>query len=249
MSIGVGIWSVQAVASGASLAAGHPWTARLSRRRYSEQVRAHPLFVEANQLITGAWTVYFAIAAVATGLIGPWIAIAFTVPTPILGWLSYLVGDRYAPWKLRRSHPQGDTSMTTPKQAELRALIVDKNDDEILDWMSGTPGGVGQVLDETVAGMADVLDREAAQDCVVGYEIDSTDATYSYRIEIQGHEVQAERREPADARVVLQLTVPEYLRLITGLLDGTEAFMTGRMKIRGDVMFAPQIAQMFPRPS
>src|SRR5438270_267798 len=115
--------------------------------------------------------------------------------------------------------------------------------------MSGTGRGVGEVLDETVAGMADVLDPEAAQDCVVGYEIESADAIYAYRIQIVGHEVQAERRDPTDARVVLQLTVPEYLRLITGLLDGTEAFMTGRMKIRGDVMFAPQIAQMFPRPS
>jgi putative sterol carrier protein len=44
---------------------------------------------------------------------------------------------------------------------------------------------------------------------------------------------------------VLQLSLPEYLRLITGLLDGTEAFMSGRMKIRGDVMFAPQIGRMF----
>ncbi len=67
----------------------------------------------------------------------------------------------------------------------------------------------------------------------------------SYRIEVRDHAVDAVRRPPDDARVVLQLNTPEYLRLITGLLDGTEAFMSGRMRIRGDVMFAPQIGRMF----
>lgn len=245
MSIGAWIYLGQAAASGASLAVGHPWTALFSRGRYSEQVRAHPLFVETNRVITGAWTLYFTIAATATALTGPWTPIIFSVPTPLLGWLSYRVGDRYAPWKLQRSQPKGETPMTTPAQDELRAQILDKTDDEILALMSGAPGGIEGVLDDTVAGMADALDPDAAQDCVVGYEIDSGGETYGYRIEVHGHDVQTERRAPSDARVVLQLSVPEYLRLITGLLDGTEAFMSGRMKIRGDVMFAPQVGRMF----
>jgi putative sterol carrier protein len=245
MSIGVWIWLAQTAASGASLAVGHPWTAQLSRRRYSEQVRVHPLFVEANQVITGAWTLYFALAAAGTALTAPSTAIVFAVPTPLLAWLSFRVGDRYAPWRLRRTDPKGETSMATPTQAELRAQIANKTDDEILALMNETPGGIEGVLNDTVAGMADALDADAAQDCVVGYEIDSINVVYAYRIEVQGHDVHTEQRAPSDARVVLQLSVPEYLRLITGLLDGTEAFMTGRMKIRGDVMFAPQIGRMF----
>jgi SCP-2 sterol transfer family len=245
MSVGTLIWAVQAAGSGGSLVVGRPWTALLSRRRYPEQVRVHPLFPEANQVITGAWTVYFALATAATALTGTWASIAFTMPTPLLGWLSYRVGDRYAPWKLRRSEPKGAAPMTTAAQNELRAQITDKTDDEILALMSETAGGVEGVLTDTVVGMGDALDPDAAEDCVVGYEIESTDAVYAYRIEVRGRDVQTERRAPSDARVVLQLNVPEYLRLITGLLDGTEAFMTGRMKIRGDVMFAPQIGRMF----
>ena len=112
--------------------------------------------------------------------------------------------------------------------------------------MQGVPGGVSQVLDETVAGMADVLDRDAAEDCVVGYEITSAVGDYAYRVEVRGQEVLSERRDPTDARVVLQLNLADYLRLVTGLLDGVEAFVTGRMKIDGDLTFAPQVAQMFP---
>jgi hypothetical protein len=245
MSVGTLIWALQAAGSGASIAVGRPWTGLLSRRRYPEQVRVHPLFAEANQVITGAWTLYFAVAAAATALTGAWASIAFIVPTPLLGWLSYRAGDRYALWKLRRSETKGATRMTTPAQDELRAQITDKTDDEILALMSERAGGVERVLDDTVAGMSDALDLDVAEDCVVGYEIESADAVYAYRIEVRGRDVQTQRRAPSDARVVLQLKVPEYLRLITGLLDGTEAFMTGRMKIRGDVMFAPQIGRMF----
>jgi putative sterol carrier protein len=245
MTTGAWIWIALALGSGASLGLGHPWTSFLGRGRVPDQIRRHPLFREANQVITGAWTAYFAIAGVASALTGPWVSIALCVPTPLLGWLSFRVGDRYAPWRTRRSHPKGDIPMATPAQAELRAWISGKTDDEILDLMLDAPGGFEGVLDETIAGMSDTFDPNAAQDCIVGYEIDSPNGTYACRIEVRGHDVQAEHRDPSDARVVLQLRLPEYLRLITGLLDGTEAFMSGRMNIRGDVMFAPQIGRMF----
>jgi putative sterol carrier protein len=173
------------------------------------------------------------------------VSIALSVPTPVLGWVSFLLGDHYVPWRMRRSATKGEVSMTNSVQAELRAQISGRTDDEIVALVHEAPGGIEAVLDQTVAGMTDAFDADAAQDCVIGYEIASDDTTYPCRIEVQGRQVKAERRHPSDARVVLQLSLPEYLRLITGLLDGTEAFMSGRMKIRGDVTFAPQIGRMF----
>jgi hypothetical protein len=245
MSVGFWIWFGESIASGASLAVSHPWTTYMSRRRYPLEVQGHPLFAEANRIITGGWTLYFALAAIATALGGPWIALAFAVPTPLLGWLSFRIGSRYAPWKLNRTEHRGDVSMTTPEQDEIRNQIRGKTDEEILAFVGEIPGGVEEFLDATVAGMVDALDSDAAQDCVVGYEIEAANRTFDYRIEVRGNDVYAERRTPSDAKVILQLNVPEYLRLITGLLDGTEAFMSGRMKIRGDIMFAPQIGRMF----
>jgi putative sterol carrier protein len=140
---------------------------------------------------------------------------------------------------------EGTMDMSRPSHNELRTMIADKSDAEILALVEQAPGGIPGVLDATVAGMAEALDPDAALDCVVGYEIASGEDSFAYRVEVRGPEVRAERREPSDARVVLQLNVPEYLRLVTGLMDGTEAFLSGRMKIRGDVMFAPQIGRMF----
>jgi putative sterol carrier protein len=245
ISIGVWIWSAQAAASAASLLIGRPWTALLSGRRYDDQVRVHPVFSDANRWITGGWTVYFALAALVTALTTPWSALAFAVPTPLLAWASFRIGDHYANWRMEQAATKGRTAMTTPEQDALRQMITGKSDDQILALLRESPGGAPAVLEMTMAGMAGALDPDSAQDCVVGYEIESESDTVSYRIEVRDHEVDAAQRPLDDARVVLQLNVPEYLRLITGLLDGTEAFMSGRMRIRGDVMFAPQIGRMF----
>ncbi|HWF15644.1 MAG TPA: SCP2 sterol-binding domain-containing protein [Acidimicrobiales bacterium] len=245
MSIGVWVWGIEGAVSASSLLIGRPWTAWLSGRRYNEQVRTHPVFMEANGWITAVWTLYFALAATVTALTNPWSALAFAVPTPLLAWASFRIGDRYPDWKMERATTKGSTAMTTRAQDELREMITGKSDDEIVALLQEAPGGATAVLDMTMAGMADALDPDRALDCVVGYEIDSEGDTLSYRIEVRDHEVDAARRPPDDARVVLQLNAPEYLRLITGLLDGTEAFMSGRMRICGDVMFAPQIGRMF----
>ena len=39
-----------------------------------------------------------------------------------------------------------------------------------------------------------------------------------------------------------------FLKLITGQVSGPELFMSGKLKVEGDLMFAPQIASMFQRP-
>jgi hypothetical protein len=245
VSFGIWIWGVQAAFSGGSLAAGRPWTSLASGRRYPPQVRAHPLYVGANRRITAAWTVYFAVAAVVTAVTAPWVSIAFIAPTPLLGWLSFVAGDRYAAARLASaSYSQERIVMSTDRQGALRALIDGKTDDEILQAVRDT-GGYEPFLEETMAGMVDAFDPDAAEDCVIGYEIVTPDATYAYRVEVRGDAVITGRGDVDDARVVLGLALPDYLRVINGLLDGTQAFMEGRMKLRGDVMFAPQIARIF----
>jgi hypothetical protein len=134
--------------------------------------------------------------------------------------------------------------MSSDRQDALRALIDDKTDDEILQAVCAA-GGYEAFLEETMAGMVDAFDPDAAEDCVIGYEIVAPDATYAYRVEVHGTEVTTQRGDAVDARVVLGLALADYLRLINGLLDGTQAFMDGRLKLRGDVMFAPQIARIF----
>jgi hypothetical protein len=101
------------------------------------------------------------------------------------------------------------------------------------------------LVELTMAGMPDVLDPTLAQDCVIGYEIAAPEVLLAYRIEVAAGRASVVQRVPDDAQVVLQLSAADYLRLITGLADGTDLFMTGRMRIRGDLMFAPRVGAMF----
>src|SRR4051794_30333239 len=120
VNIGIWVWGVQAACSGGSLAAGRPWTSLASGRRYPQHVRAHPLYISANRRITGAWTAYFALAAVVTAATAPWVSIVFIAPTPVMGWLSFVAGDRYAAARLATSSASKEgIVMSTDRQQVL----------------------------------------------------------------------------------------------------------------------------------
>jgi putative sterol carrier protein len=49
--------------------------------------------------------------------------------------------------------------------------------------------------------------------------------------------------------VTLALDGVDFMRLVTGNAAGPTLFMSGKLKIEGDLMFAPQIATMFRIPT
>ena len=126
----------------------------------------------------------------------------------------------------------------------LQQAVAGKSDEEIVQFLNDF-GGVEQTLDMTFEGMKQALKPEAAQDCVVGYSLTEGGNIYNYAVIIKDKACTYEKREPSDARVTLGLTVPDYLRLISGDLDGMQAFMQGKLKLQGDMMFAQQIQTMF----
>lgn len=253
------IWGTLAVASAATLALRDPWTGRLARGRYAGQVRGHPLFREANLVITGLWTGYFVAAAVTSAFTPGWATAVWAAPTPLLGWGSFRAGDWYAARRLRAAIPEaavpvavateGDQMSVDDAQTQLAREISGLSDQAVLEFADRQPGGMAALVELTMAGMPDVLDPALAQDCVIGYEIAVPAGTLAYRIEVVAGHASVAHRPPDDARVVLQLTAADYLRLISGLADGTGLFLGGRMRIRGDLMFAPRVGAMFRTPA
>jgi len=51
------------------------------------------------------------------------------------------------------------------------------------------------------------------------------------------------------ARVTFTIGAPDFLRLVTGHAAGPMLFMTGKLKIEGDMMFAASTASLFTIPS
>lgn len=134
--------------------------------------------------------------------------------------------------------------MSDDPQAMLAEAVKGKSDEEVVQLLEST-GGVEATLDMTFEGMTQALKPEAAQDSVIGYTLTTGGDTYNYAVIIKDKTCTYEKREPTDARVTLGLSVPDYLRLISGNLDGMQAFMQGKLKLQGDMMFAQQIQTMF----
>jgi putative sterol carrier protein len=134
--------------------------------------------------------------------------------------------------------------MADDPRALLQEAVKGKSDDEIVQLLKDS-GGVEQTLDMTFEGMKSALNPDTAQDCVVGYALTDAGNTYNYAVIIKDKTCTYEKREPSDARVTLGMAVPDYLRLISGDLDGMQAFMQGKLKLQGDMMFAQQIQTMF----
>lgn len=134
--------------------------------------------------------------------------------------------------------------MADDARAILTEAVKGKSDEEITQFVE-TMGGAATVLEMTFEGMKAALIPDKAQDCVIGYELTEGDTTHSYAVTVKDKEASYEKRDPSDARVTLGLTLPDYLRLIAGELDGMQAFMQGKLKLKGDMMFAQQVPQMF----
>ena len=126
----------------------------------------------------------------------------------------------------------------------LEEAVKGKSDEEILGFVTNF-GGTEQALDMIFEGMKSALNPDRAQDCVVGYAITEDGKTHNYVVTIKDKQASFEKREPADARVTIGLGLADFLRLIAGDLDGMQAFMQGKLKLQGDMMFAQQVPQMF----
>src|SRR5262245_20714961 len=124
-------------------------------------------------------------------------------------------------------------------------LIDGRSDDEIIGGVQQR--GVENVLDQVFAGMVDAFLPEKAgkQHAVIQYEILIAGSTHTYQLAIADGKCVMAKGAPDKARTTLIADVPDFLRLITGKLGGMMAFVTGRLKLRGDMMFAQTMQGWF----
>ena len=128
---------------------------------------------------------------------------------------------------------------------ELAAMIEGKTDDEINAGVAerGTEKMLGQIF-EYMAGRFQP-DRAGNQSAVIGWDITSPEATHNYQLKVADGTCTAVQGNAEPARVTLGMALPDFLRFLTGQLDGMQAFMTGKLKLSGDMMFAQSMQAWF----
>jgi hypothetical protein len=129
---------------------------------------------------------------------------------------------------------------------ELAAMIEGKSDDEINAGVAerGTDQVLGQIFDH-MATQAFRPDRAGTQSAVVGWDVTAPDGTHSYQLKVADGTCTVVAGNAEPARVTLGMALPDFLRFVTGKLDGMQAFMTGKLKLSGDMMFAQSMQQWF----
>lgn len=128
---------------------------------------------------------------------------------------------------------------------ELRALIEGKSDDEINAGLKET--GHEAALDKVFEGMVEAFlpDKAGGQSAVIQYDVNTADGTHSYQLKVADGKCEYVKGSPESARVTLTLSAPDFLRLVTGKLNGQTAFFQGKLKLSGDMMFAQTMQSWF----
>jgi putative sterol carrier protein len=131
------------------------------------------------------------------------------------------------------------------KRQALAQLIEGKADAEILAAVQA--GGVESFLGPLFAGMAEAFlpERAAGKEAVIQYDVKAGDTVYSYQMKVAAGICTMSQGTPERARVTLSLAVPDLLRLVTNKVNGQQLFMSGKLKMQGDMTITMVMQQWF----
>ena len=80
---------------------------------------------------------------------------------------------------------------------------------------------------------------------MIQYDVNAAGGKHSYQLKVADGKASLQKGAPESARVTLTLSAPDFLRLVTGKLNGQTAFFQGKLKLAGDMMFAQTMQSWF----
>ena len=134
--------------------------------------------------------------------------------------------------------------------SSLKDAVERSSNEELVGTIQQQEGGVAGVLDKVFAGMSESFnpDKAAGQQAVVQYEINAPDGVHQYAMRIADGRCEIDKGQAESPRVSLRIGLADFLRLITGAANGMQLFMTGKLKVSGDLFFAQTYQSWFDRP-
>jgi putative sterol carrier protein len=133
--------------------------------------------------------------------------------------------------------------------AQLAELVKGLSDEELKKQISDL--GEEEVLKNIFQGMQDAFLPEKAQgvSSTIQYDIDTDGGTKTWAVKFENGTCTTSEGPASDPRLTLKVGLVDFVRLILGQADGTQLFMSGKMKLQGDMMFAMQMQGFFDRPA
>lgn len=144
------------------------------------------------------------------------------------------------------SNSMADLDLTRFDEHSLKALIEGKNDAEINEGIDLI--GVDKALAAAFKGMAEAFDPKMAdgQGVVLQYIIESNDGEKFWVVRVKDGTCAVEEGEDDDPRATLELALPDFLRILSGLVEPMMLFMSSKLRLQGDMLFAQTTQSWFP---
>jgi len=146
------------------------------------------------------------------------------------------------------SDEQIDTSVVGAE--EFARSIAQTPDNQLAEGMAGPLRG--QILAEVFKRMSEYAkpDKIGAVEAVVHWRIGGrTDGGEDvFETVIRNGTVTVSEEPAATPRLTMRVGGVDFLKLVTGNQSGPGLFMTGKLKLEGDIMFAAGLASMFRVP-
>ena len=147
---------------------------------------------------------------------------------------------------------QSDLEQFDPQQ--FAELIANANDDQLREVIESQMRK--QILDEIFGRMAEHVEPSqiAGLDAVVHFKIldrpeDQGGGYDHYEVVIADGTVRADDSPTQDPKVTIKTSGVQFLKLAAGKASGPVLFMTGKLKLEGDVMLASRLTSFFKIPS
>jgi putative sterol carrier protein len=139
-------------------------------------------------------------------------------------------------------------ALTTADPNELAQAVAEAPDELLHDVMSGDLRTVA--LDEVFRRMPEFLNAERTRDVDAALEFRIADGGRSdrYVVELKRGACRTGRDLDAQPRVSFALDGVDFLKLVTGNANTPVMFVTGRLVISGDELFAMEVAEFFRVP-
>jgi putative sterol carrier protein len=139
-----------------------------------------------------------------------------------------------------------DITQVTPE--EFAGLVAQASDEQIVDVVHGV--GTKEVLDRVFQGMGERFVPEKAEgvDAVVQFVITDGGEEFPYTIAISNGSCEVGEGPAENPKVTITTDVVSFAKMIAGQAEGTQLFMTGKLRASGDLMFATRMMTFFDRP-
>ena len=127
----------------------------------------------------------------------------------------------------------------------LAQLLEGRSDDEINEFVA--VAGVDTVLAQVFDAMKERLDpsKAAGQSAVIQWDVNAPDGVHSVQFKVDNGACSVAKGAAESPRVTLGLNMADFVRFVSGKLDGMQAFMSGKLKLTGDMFFAQTMQTWF----